>query len=31
MKNKLKSFWYQFGGWFLLLGVPLEELGPPPG
>ena len=23
MKNKLKSFWYQFGGWFLLLGVPL--------
>ena len=23
MKNKLKSFWYQYGGWFLLLGVPL--------
>lgn len=23
MKDKLKDIWYRFGGWFLLLGVPL--------
>ena len=23
MKEKLKEIWYRFGGWFLLLGVPL--------
>ena len=23
MKEKLKDIWYRFGGWFLLLGVPL--------
>lgn len=23
MKHSLKDFWYRFGGWFLLLGVPL--------
>lgn len=23
MKHSLKNFWYRFGGWFLLLGVPL--------
>ena len=23
MKHNLKDFWYRFGGWFLLLGVPL--------
>ena len=26
MKEKLKDIWYRFGGWFLLLGIPLAVI-----